>query len=206
MVSSGVVDHRHRRFLAAGIVGVAVLTPAPHPTPVHDPPVLLVADAAPLDLESFAAAAGTPIGVAIENFYLAVEPWARYGANLTSWAAGWVPVAGLLAPQINFFYDFGEAITRSWVFNAAGVLDGDLGLGQAFANIGSDTTAAFDAFVHTQINWVTHLLPPLPPFPTPPPLPPIGSSAAEALGGLGGLDSVDGADPGPLHDLLSLAP
>jgi PE family len=49
-----------------------------------------------------AALASGSIGNAIKNLYLAVEPWVQYGFNLLSYAVGWVPWIGILAPPDQF--------------------------------------------------------------------------------------------------------
>ncbi len=159
-----------RSFLAAGTTAasvVAVMAAAPlTPQPVADPPLLLSAVALPFDVAplDFVGTAASSIDGGIESLYLALEPWAQYGANLLSWAVGWVPFLGVFAPQINFFYDLGEAVTRSLVFNTAELLDGTISFGQALSNIGSDATAAVNTFFVTQVNWLQSLLPPPPPF------------------------------------------
>ncbi len=43
-------------------------------------------------------AIGTSIDSAIKNTYNAVEPWVRYGFELATYAVGWVPYVGWLAP------------------------------------------------------------------------------------------------------------
>ena len=164
-------------MLAGGTTAVCatavVLTAAPPPPlmPGRDLPTRLTAVAAlPFDSDladlAGAAAATSPIGAGIENAYLALEPFVQYGAELLRWAVGWVPFVGLLAPQITFFYDFGESITRSLLFNTIELLDGTSSFGAALSMIGSDVGAAFSTLVQTQQAWIQGLLPPLPPFPT----------------------------------------
>jgi hypothetical protein len=119
-----------------------------------------VVDAAVLG--SAAAVAGS-FGADIEAFYNAVEPWAAYGVNLLSWAVGWVPVAGLLAPQLNFFYDLGEPIVQSTLFNTVDLLSGTVSLAEALSNISTATTDAFNYFVTSEIDWIDSMLPPLAP-------------------------------------------
>ncbi|MEZ0365959.1 hypothetical protein ACAG26_19960 [Mycobacterium sp. pUA109] len=110
------------------------------------------------------ASIATSIGDAIEGLYSTVEPWVRYGVTLAQWAAGWVPLVGLLAPQITIFYDLGESVVQSGLFNTIDVLDGSIGFGQGLSNFGADTVAAFNTFITDQINWVLHFLPPFPPL------------------------------------------
>jgi hypothetical protein len=132
------------------------------------------------DLLDPAALAAQSLGADIEAFYNAVEPWAAYGVEFVSWAVGWVPVAGLLAPQLIFGYDLGESITQSLVFNTADLVDGTITFAQALSNISTATTDAFNAFVNTEIGWIEGMLPPLPPLGVDPP-------ALADLGALAGL-------------------
>lgn len=152
---------------AVGIVAATVLAPplTSHIVPTIDPAAQLTAAASEIaDTAALALAAEpTSIGDAIIGFYLTVEPWTQYGATLASWAVGWVPFLGLLAPQITFFYDLDEAVVRSLVFNTAYLLDGTVDLSQALSNIGSATSTAWHDFVDTQASWLHSLLPPPPP-------------------------------------------
>ena len=65
-----------------------------------------------------------PLGDAIEAFYLTVEPYVEYGFNLASYVAGFVPYAGLLAPQINFLYYLFEPMVQAGLFNTIDWLQG----------------------------------------------------------------------------------
>ena len=49
----------------------------------------------------------------IDNTYLAVEPWVRYGFQVAADVLGWVPYVGWLSGQIMVFYTFGEGIVQS---------------------------------------------------------------------------------------------
>ncbi|HEX7323580.1 MAG TPA: hypothetical protein VF299_11755 [Mycobacterium sp.] len=208
-------------LLAAGAVtvGVAASVLAPPvargPTTISDRATLLTSAALPVDLNpvDWLTAPGladttTSIGQSIEDIFNTLEPWAQYGANLLSWLVGWVPFAGLLAPEINFFYTFNEAVIQSLVFNVADLVDGTVDFNQALSNISAATTAAFNTLVDTQISWIQGLLPPPPPF-APPPVPPglaevtpdLEHGAAVDLGGLPDPDLTPIADAGSL-DLL----
>ncbi len=114
-----------------------------------------------------APAAILPVSVAtaIQNFYLAVEPWVQYGFNLASWAVGWVPWIGILAPQINFFYYLFEPIVQSGLFNTLDWLDGTITFSQGLSNFWSATTASVNQFIQTEINWIRNFFPPFPPLP-----------------------------------------
>jgi len=127
---------------------------APFPTPQF-PPVV----------------APTSVGSSIIWVYNAVEPWARYVADLAAYAVGWIPYVGWLAPQITIFYNFGERIARSITYNIAFWLDGDISFTQGLINVGIDTINSFIFLANDQLAF---WLPPLPP------IPPIGPFAAAA--------------------------
>lgn len=112
-----------------------------------------------------AAFAAGSIGDAIKNFYNTVEPWVRYGFQLATWAVGWLPWIGLLAPQIMFFYDLIEPLVQSGLFNTIDVLNGTITFGQGLSNFWDTTTASINQFINTEINWIRSFFPPLPPLP-----------------------------------------
>lgn len=118
-----------------------------------------VAEAAP------AAVIPVSWATAIENAYLAFEPWVEYGFLLASYAAGWLPYVGLLAPQIMFFYNLFEPMVQSGLFNILDWLSGTISFSQGVSNFWSTTTASINFFIQTEINWVRSFFPPLPPFP-----------------------------------------
>jgi hypothetical protein len=108
--------------------------------------------------------APTSIGSSIIWVYNAVEPWARYVADVAAYAVGWIPYVGWLAPQIPIFYNFGERIARSITYNIAFWLDGDISFGQGLVNVGVDTVNAFIQLGIDQWNFWLWPLPPLPPI------------------------------------------
>jgi PE family len=110
-----------------------------------------------------AAFGAASIGDAIENAYLAIEPYVQYGFNLAAYAAGYV--IGGLAPQINFFYYLFEPIVQSALFNTLDWLGGTITFSQGLSNFWAATTASINQFINTEINWVRGFLPPLPPLP-----------------------------------------
>jgi hypothetical protein len=114
-----------------------------------------------------AALAGFPgIQDAIINGYNVVNPWIDYGVNLAQYAVGWIPVAGIFAPQIGiFYYNLIEPIMTSAVYNLAYVIGGSVGLVQGVSNVINDSITAGIGFVNAEINWALSFLPPLPPFP-----------------------------------------
>ena len=114
---------------------------------------------------SVAAPAPTSAGSAIINVYNAIEPWVRYGFALAEYAVGWIPGIGWLAPQIGFFYNFGEAIVQSVVYNFANWIDGNVSLVQGLVNIGSDSFTALVNLGIAELNWILPPLPPIPPLP-----------------------------------------
>jgi hypothetical protein len=119
----------------------------PFPTP-HFPP----------------AVAPTSIGNSIIGIYNAVEPWARWVADVAAYAVGWVPYVGWLSGQIPIFYNFGERIARSITYNIAYWLDGKISFGQGLINVGYDTVNAFIQLGIDQWNFWLWPLPPLPPI------------------------------------------
>ena len=110
---------------------------------------------------------------AIKNTYVAIEPWVRYGFELATYAVGWVPYVGWLSGQIMIFYNFGERIARTLVFNSADWLWGPLPFAEGVKNIAQDS---WDALVQLGIDEWNYFLPPLPPLP---PLP--GAAQQTAL-------------------------
>jgi hypothetical protein len=108
--------------------------------------------------------APTSIGSSIIWVYNAVEPWARWIADVAAYAVGWIPYVGWLAPQIPIFYNFGERIARSITYNIAYWLDGNISFTQGLINVGVDTVNAFIQLGIDQWNFWLWPLPPLPPI------------------------------------------
>ncbi|WP_186242273.1 PE family protein [Mycobacterium simulans] len=113
-----------------------------------------------------APAAVIPVSwaTAIENFYLAAEPWVQYGFTLAAWAAGWLPYIGLLAPQIMIFYDLYEPMVQSALFNTLNWLDGTITFAQGLNNFWTATTASINNFIYNEYYWIRGFFPPFPPF------------------------------------------
>jgi len=109
-------------------------------------------------------AAFNPIATAIENAYLAIEPWVQYGFELLAYAAGYVLPFGL-ASQINIFYNLIEPIVQSGLFNILDWLSGMISFSQGLSNFFAATTSSINFFIQAEINWFLGLLPPLPPLP-----------------------------------------
>jgi len=133
-------------------------------------------------------ALGTSIGTFIENAYMTIEPWVEWGFELAAYVVGWIPWVGLLAPQIMIFYNTGEQIVQSIVFNFADWIDGQVGFLQGLRNIAVDTINAGIYFINQEI--ATY-------FPPLPPIPPLGGFAAAVPdeGVDGGDELVDDSDP-----------
>jgi len=108
-------------------------------------------------------AASGSIATSIENLYNFVEPYVQYVFNLATYAVGWLPWVGLLAPQINFLYDLFEPIVQSALFNTLDWLTGAISFGQGLSNLSAATTASINQFIQTEIYWLLGFLPPLPP-------------------------------------------
>jgi hypothetical protein len=123
----------------------------------------LLAPAAMTNAGVLPAANGT-IANAIENGYLLIEPYVRYGFELAVYAANYVIPFGL-ANQILYFYDLFEPIVQSGLFNILDWLSGSITFIQGLNNFVAATAASINTFIHTEINWFLSFLPPLPPLP-----------------------------------------
>jgi hypothetical protein len=86
----------------------------------------------------------------------------RYGFELATYAAGWVPYVGWLSGQIMIFYNFGERITHAIVHNTLDWLNGN---GSFLFNVGEGLAWTIDAFIQLGIDEWNYFLPPLPPLP-----------------------------------------
>ena len=111
-----------------------------------------------------APAAGNNIATAIENAYLAIEPWVYYGFELVVYAANYVIPFGL-ANQILYIYNLFEPMVQSGLFNILDWLSGSITFSQGLANFWAATTASINNFINTEINWFLSFFPPLPPLP-----------------------------------------
>jgi hypothetical protein len=78
---------------------------------------------------------------------------------------GYVPLVGIMAPRINFFYNLFEPIVQSALFNTLDWITGTISLSQGLANFWPATTSSVNVFIQTEINWLLSFLPPLPPLP-----------------------------------------
>jgi hypothetical protein len=106
--------------------------------------------------------APTSIPSTLEWAYHAVEPWVRYGFELATYAAGWVPYVGWLSGQIMIFYNFGERIVHAITHNTLDWLSGN---GSFLFNLGEGIAWTIDAFIQLGIDEWNFFLPPLPPLP-----------------------------------------
>ena len=176
--------------IAASAVGVAPSVAPPIPEAVASPSIELSAAVQPLTTEpdtipsladeirmGIVPSLGAPFPTpqipgpspastgfedAIKNTYNVIEPWVRYGFELGTYAAGWVPFVGWLSPQIMIFYNFGERIVRSLVFNSADWLWGPLPFLQGLGNVARDS---WNALVQLGVDEWNFWLPSLPPLP-----------------------------------------
>ena len=116
---------------------------------------------------SVAAAPAGSIGEAIENAYLAIQPYVEYGVEVAAYAAGWIPYIGwVVAPQIYFVYDLIQPIVQSGLFNTIDWLSGSITFAQGLSNFTDVTRASINQFINSEFNWIFGtLLPPLPPLP-----------------------------------------
>jgi hypothetical protein len=137
---------------------------------------------------------------AIINTYHAIEPWVQYGFEVATYAVGWIPWVGWLAPQIMIFYHWLEPVVASLVENSANWLWGPLPFGEGVRNIANDS---WDAFVQFGINQWNFWLPPLPPLPGGAQLAETQLlAAAEALAPPDQLVTSPTPKPHPLQDIL----
>src|SRR6478609_2758536 len=98
----------------------------------------------------------------LEWAYHAIEPWVRYGFELATYAAGWVPYVGWLSGQIMIFYNFGERIVHAIAHNTLDWLNGN---GSFAQNLGEGIRWSVDALIQLGIDEWNYFLPPLPPLP-----------------------------------------
>jgi hypothetical protein len=142
----------------------------------------------------------------IDNVYLGVEPWVRWGFQVATDVLGWVPWVGWLSGQIMVFYNFFEGMVQSGVFNFTDWLRGQGGVVENLVDFGVDV---FWSFVYLGIDEWNYFLPPLPPLPFPiPPRPPLNQFAAagtlaDATATLAVADAIDSGDvPAPARGAL----
>jgi len=141
--------------------------------------------------------APTSIPSTLEWAYHAVEPWVRYGFELATYAAGWVPYVGWLSGQIMIFYNFGERIVHAIAHNTLDWLNGN---GSFAQNVADGVAWTIDAFIQLGIDEWNFFLPPLPP------LPPFPFSA-QVSGALNGVrDVLHGTVIGVLQQLSAGLP
>jgi hypothetical protein len=148
-----------------------IVVPPSAGAPVPTPGVIVAP--APTSVDSF-----------VKNAYLTAEKWVRYGFEWVAYGVGWIPWVGWLSPQVMIFYNLGESITRSIVFNVTDVITLNIGFAQGLNNVARDTVDAFIRFGNQQLDFW------LPNFPRPP-----------ILAGRTGLTTASAA-PGPVDKLV----
>jgi hypothetical protein len=99
----------------------------------------------------------------IINVYNALEPWFQWGWSVVAWAAGWVPIVGFFAQQINIAYATIEPLVQAVVYSFAYLIDGQAAL--IPDTLVQGVAAAWNNFVQGEIYWFESFLPPLPPLP-----------------------------------------
>jgi hypothetical protein len=118
----------------------------------------------------------TSLGSDIKYLYNAAEPWAAYGAELATYALGFVPGLWWVAPGIDLAYFSIEPLVQAAVYSFADAID--LNFEQIPIDISNGLTEAGDNFVTYSLAWLNSLVP-LPPLP---PLPPFPGAAVQAPG------------------------
>jgi hypothetical protein len=147
-----------RSLLAAGMAATAVGAVALAPVTAPERAVTLATPAVAL----------TSIGTDIKAFYNAVEPWAAYGAEVATYALGFVPGLWWVAPGIDLAYFTIEPLVQAGVYSFADLVD--LDFAQIPVDINAGINESLDNFVQFGLAWIGSLvpippLPPLPPFP-----------------------------------------
>lgn len=162
-----------RSFMTAGVsaalVGAVALTPVivSEPAKVALPPVHVVAPEIQL------ASAGTTI----KAFYDAAEPWAAYGAELATYALGFIPGLWWVAPGIDLAYFSIEPLVQAGVYSFADLIDANFQM--IPLDIQAGIQEASTNFVNYGLAWLGSLVP-LPPLP---PLPPFPGAAVRSARG-----------------------
>jgi hypothetical protein len=142
--------------MAATAVGAIALTPVTAP----ERAVTLASPAVAL----------TSIGTDIKAFYDAVEPWAAYGAEVATYALGFVPGLWWVAPGVDLAYFTIEPLVQAGVYSFADLID--LDFAQIPIDINAGINESLDNFVTFGLAWIGSLVP-IPPLPPLPPLPPF---------------------------------
>lgn len=174
--------------------------PAPRvPLPTPNAGSGLASNAGPAAAPS-AAAIAPNLANTIDQAYITVEPWVRYGFELAAYAVGWIPYVGWLSGLIIDGYNFGQSIVASAVFNFTDWLRGDGTIVTNLVDFGVDVGLAF---VWLGID-VAGTFVPLPPLPLPPRPPLQGPFLADMLAApTAGLDSSAGDVSLPSGDLVT---
>ena len=170
-----------RSLLAAGMAATAVGAIALAPVTAPERTVTLASPAVAL----------TSIGTDIKAFYNVVEPWAAYGAEVATYALGFVPGLWWVAPGIDLAYFTIEPLVQAGVYSFADLID--LNFAQIPIDINAGINESLDNFVTFGLAWIGSLvpIPPLPPFPGASVSNPAASSrAATRVASLPGAEAV----------------
>lgn len=116
---------------------------------------------------------------AIDDLYVAVEEWVRYGFEVASDIVAWIPWVGIFANQIMVVYNFVESLINSGVFNTTDWLRGE---GSALKNVADWVVDLGLAVVWLGIDEIGAWIP-LPPIDVYPPRPPAADLPEGFLGG-----------------------
>jgi hypothetical protein len=218
-------------ILTASTVAISQsVEPSPPPSPaptVHlaadvqllaladQPPLLSVLISSPWALLGPAAPFGTlppapaPLAIPIapniantvDNIYIAVEPWVRYGFEVATAVVRWIPYIGWFAGQIMVFYNFFEGMINSGVFNFTDWLRGDGGIAANLVDFGIDVGLAF---IWLGLDEVAQFFP-LPPFCCYPPRPPASGPFLAVAAQEGPIEATE-LKTAAVGDELPLAP
>lgn len=126
----------------------------------------------------------TSVPDAIDDLYVAIEEWVRYGFEVAADIVAWIPWVGIFANQIMVVYNFVESLINSGVFNTTDWLRGE---GSVLKNVADWVVDLGLAVVWLGIGEVGAWIP-LPPLDWYPPRPPAADLPEGSFG-----DAVVGA-------------
>lgn len=179
-------DHQ----VSVGAVYTAPLRAATQPSsPVATSDVLLLAAVQALRTHGTAPTTALIPGLtgtadAIDDIYVAIEQWVRYGFEVAADVVAWIPWVGIFANQIMVVYNFVESLINSGVFNTTDWIRGE---GSVLKNVADWVVDLGLAVVWLGIDEVGAWIP-LPPLDWYPPRPPAADLPEGSLG-----DTVVGA-------------
>lgn len=110
----------------------------------------------------------TSVADTIDDIYVAIEQWVRYGFEVAADIVAWIPWVGIFANQVMVVYNFVESLINSGVFNTTDWLRGE---GSVLKNVADWVVDLGLAVVWLGIDEVGAWIP-LPPLDWYPPRPP----------------------------------